>query len=588
MSAKRKVVDVSMQHFGGIGNGVQSLTGSCHNLIIEYDTGEKTSIIIDVGAFQGLGQYLNQSLLFEVDSIDAVIVTHGHIDHCGRLPMLLKQTSVEDDEILPFHGKIFASELTAKVAHIALLDSAKIFTNDFKIKDKRYKKLTGDLKIARRTATCHEATGVKRDSGGNRNESHNHRPEKRHYDDARKLLDTHGVMNNADIYANIEKPEPPLFEVDDVEAVMKDVAIVSYSEKKKVVWQEICPEVSFSIWNAGHVAGSSSVLIRVTTEKAKVKYYFFSGDLGPYRTPIHPFGFAEVPDFPLDMVVMETTYGDKVRQEFEVGYQKFEASVIKASTTRERLIIPCFALDRAQQVLSLLVKMQQGGKFEGEIFLDSPLATEYTKLYHEHGSSESGMDLLKPGPTTYSVLDSLTREEALSAKGFKVVVTSSGMATGGPIMTYLAEYLGGKPNGHPEDLPDTTFVFMGYMAEGTLGRDLTDEYNPKKIVSIMVPNKADKSKMELKKIIVKARVKRFNFISGHMDQTDLWGWYKKLRLLPTARVVLVHGEIDSSTQEFKNFLRRRSYDAIPHKGVVIPEADKILTPDVNDLYSVFS
>lgn len=597
MSTKRKVADISMQHFGGIGNETQSLTGSCHNFVVHYDNGEQTSIIIDIGAFQGLGSYLNQSLLFEVDSVDAVILTHGHLDHCGRLPMLLCQKSVDGEDILPFHGKVYSTQLTKDVAHTALLDSAKIFTNDFKLKDKRYKKLTADLKIARRTAACTEAVGIKRDSKGNRSESHNHRPSLKRYADARNLLDNHRVTSDADIFANIDKPPPPLFEDIDVERIIEQVETVSYSENKKLHWQSICPEVSFSLWNAGHVAGSASVLIRVTTEKAKVKYYFFSGDLGPGKdcVPFHIFGCAEVPDFPLEMVLMETTYGDKNRMAFDIGYQKFAEDVIKASQTRERLIIPCFALDRAQLVLLLLLKMQHEGKFQGHIYLDSPLAAEYTKLYSQYGISGSGSELLKSGSNTFSVLDSQIRDDVLLTKGFKVIVTSSGMATGGPIMEYLANYLGGKSKEGPEnesdddseDVSDTTFMFMGYMAEGTLGRELTDEYNPKKVVYIQVRDKKDSSKMELKRIVVKARVKRYNFISGHKDQADLWGWYKQLHLLPTARVVLIHGQLDSSTEAFKSFLRRRVHDAIPHEGVFIPAAANILTPDVNVLYSVF-
>ena len=564
MAIKRQVLDVAMRHFGGIGNADQSLTGSCHNFIVKYTNGEQTSILIDLGAFQGLGRNLNPILPFEVSAITAVIVTHGHIDHCGRLPMLFNQKAVQ------FMGDVYSTELTKKVMSTALLDSAKIFATEYEHEKRRYDKFIADLKDARRIVARSESTGIKRDSGGSRNEAHNHRPSRELYDTAKSLLREQKVAKEADIYTKITKPLPPIFTLDDVGIAMKGTTEVTYSENKKVVWQEICPEISFSLWNAGHVAGSCSVLLRVAAGKTKMKYYFFSGDLGPYRTPIHPFGLPEVPNFPLEMVVMETTYGDKVRKEFDEGYREFEESVIKASQTRERLIIPCFALDRAQQVMFLLVKMQQEGKLKGEILLDSPLATAYTTLYHQYGIPGSGMDLLKPGPETFEMMDTTTREGVLADKeGFKIIVTSSGMATGGPIMTYLTKYL--------DDL-ETTFMFMGYMADGTLGRELTDEIKPKKLVRL--PDVANP-------IEVIARVKRFNFISGHMDQKDLWEWYKQLHLLPTARVVLVHGDRDSSTLEFKHFLRRRSQDAVPHKGVMIPEVGNILVPDVIDEYSVF-
>lgn len=558
--SKRIVENVLLQHFGGIGNDDQSLTGSCHNLIVEFDDGTEISVIIDMGAFQGLGQDLNSDLPFKVDSVDAVIITHGHIDHCGRLPMLFNQKE-------SFQGDIYASELTKLVAHTALLDSAKIFATEYEKEKRKYDKFIEECKEARRTVASYEATGVQRDSGGNRNETHDARPNKEVYDVAKKLLRDRKIEKEADIYTKIQKPLLPIFTSDDAETAIQGTTEMEVSEGKKAHWQEICPEVSFSFWNAGHVAGSVSVLFRVATRKAKVKYFFFSGDLGPARTPLHPFGLAEVPNFPLDLVVMETTYGDKVREEFDVGYREFEESVVKASNSRDCLIIPSFALDRAQMILSLLIKMRKEGKFTGKIFLDSPLATEYTELYQKYGVVGSGMDELKSESGTFSVIDAKNREEILAEEGFKIIVTSSGMATGGPIMTYLLKYLA--------DIR-TTFFFMGYMAEGTLGRDLTDEVKPKKLVrlpDIDCP------------IEVLARVKRFNFLSGHMDQKDLWSWYKKLHLRPGALVVLVHGERDSSTLAFKHFLGRRKIDSSLQK-IAIPEADKILVPDVNQIYSV--
>jgi len=559
--SKRQVENVLLQHFGGIGNDDQSLTGSCHNLIVEYADGTETSVVVDMGAFQGLGQDLNQSLPFEADTVHAVILTHGHIDHCGRLPMLFNQKK-------QFQGDIYTSDLTRRVAHTALLDSAKIFATEYEKEKRQYDKLIEEYKEARRVVASYEAKGIQRDSGGNRNEAHNARPTKAVYDDAKKLLRDKKITKEADIYTKLQKPLLPIFTADDVETAVQGTTTVEYSENKKIIWQEICSEVSFSLWNAGHVAGSICILFRIAVGKAKMKYYFFSGDLGPTRSPLHPFGLAEIPTLPLDVVVMETTYGGTIREDFDVGYSEFEESVIKASKTRDRLIIPSFALDRAQLVLYLLVKMRQAGKIKGKIYLDSPLATEYTDLYQQHSVPESVMEVLKPGSRTFSLLDSTTRDGVLAQKGFKIIVTSSGMATGGPILTYLTKYLA--------DI-QTTFFFMGYMAEGTLGRDLTDEIKPKKLVRLPDVERP---------IEVLARVKRFNFLSGHMDQKDLWGWYKKLHIRPGTRIILVHGERDSSTLEFKHFLGRRKIDPSLHK-VVIPEADKVLVPDVNEIYSVF-
>ena len=255
MSKKRGVTGITMNHFGGIGYENQSLTGSCHSLNIAYSNGEQTHILIDMGAFQGLGQDLNQSLPFEVDTVSAVIVTHGHIDHCGRLPMLFNQKK-------QFRGDVYASELTKKVSHTALLDSAKIFATKYELERKRYEQFIADCKDARRIVARYESTGIKRDSEGNRNEAHDDRPSEPLYKSAKKLLREQGVTKDADIYTKIRKPVPPIFTQDDVNVAMKGITTVKSSLGEKVIWQAICPEVSFSLWNAGHVAGSSSVLFR--------------------------------------------------------------------------------------------------------------------------------------------------------------------------------------------------------------------------------------------------------------------------------------------------------------------------------------
>lgn len=553
---KRTVTGIELTSRGGIGNETQSLTGSCHLLRVTHTDGTETNVLVDLGMFQGLGNELNSKLPINPETIHAVIVTHGHIDHCGRLPMLFKQGE-------RFSGDVYTTDLTRMIARHALSDSAKIFLTDYEKQQRRYKKEIEELKEARRIVSRYSQTGVKRSGNGNRSERHDERPSKESFTAAEQLLNFHGIEKEADIYTKIAKPLPPLFTKEDATLALKGTTVQKVSRGRQVFWREISPEVSFSFWNAGHVAGSVSVLFRISAGKTSFKYVFFSGDIGSRSIPFQPFGSVEVPPFPLDGVVMETTYGNRTRQPFEDGLRDLEESVVKASKTRDRLIIPAFALDRAQAVLYYLLKMRKEGKFQGEIFLDSPLAKEYTAIYANHAPDDYFDGLLKPGPDTFLVLEPKTREEVLEQPGFKVIVTSSGMATGGPILSYLEKYL--------DDL-QTTFIFMGYMADGTIGQKLTDELKPAK--RIYLPD------LDYP-IEVMARVKRMSFLSGHADQKDLWVWYKSLHLKPSVRVVLVHGDRDSSTLGFKHFLLRRKLDA-GQEGVFIPMAENILVPDVGE------
>ena len=558
---KCAVSKVNIRSYGGIGDMVQSLTGSCHEITIVYVTGEEKKILIDVGMFQGKGSGGNAKLLFTPSQICAVIVTHGHIDHCGRLAMLFNHD-------MPFTGRIFTTELTKQISNFALLDCAKILTDDADKKQRRYEQEIAGLKSARKTCNGAMKKGVKRSSSGDRNERHDARPSSDVLASKQALLRSRGIEVEADIHAQVQKPDPPLFTKGDVEAAFAAMTTVEMSTKVDMIWQSICPEVEFCLWNAGHVAGSVSVLVRVHMGRGKVKHLFFSGDIGSPKIPFHPFGEAEVPDIPLDMVMLETTYGDKVRPDFEIGFRDFEESIKKASETRERLVIPAFALDRVQAVLYYLVQLKQEGKLNATIYLDTPLGEKYTALYAQ---GEACGNMLIPGSDTFTVITSKTRQEALSGADFKVIVTSSGMATGGPILWYLQKYLGAKGE---EATPTTTFFFMGYMAEGTIGRKLIDGMK-----MVEIPDEQGK----MKPVEVFARVKAFNFFSGHADQSDLWEWYKCLRLKKTAKVVLIHGEQDSSTREFMHFLLRRKKD---NPDVMIPPSARILIPDVDESYSV--
>lgn len=543
MQKKQNISRVEVKFLGGIGNQERSLTGSCSMLVITYVDGSQKRIIIDVGLYQGKGSQFNETLDFNPGEIDAVILTHGHSDHIGRLPLLFKGKT-------QFTGSIYTTSITKKITSLSLADSAKIYELAYEKEKRLYDKRVEDLKDARRIMVRHEKPGVKRSRGGNRVEK-SHENNHELLKTAQKILFESRVTCDADIYTKVTRPEPPLFTKADVDLAVRSITPFEIGHQKTII-----EGVKIEFCNAGHIAGSIGVLLRVRMNSKKTKTLFFSGDIGSYKRPFFPFGQPETPHTPLDLLVMETTYGGKVRDDYVEGLAEFEASVIKASEKKSKLIIPCFALDRAQIVLFYLCKMKAEGRISCPIYLDSPLSDEYTKIYGKHAIPGTIGEYMKSGEKTFNILTSETREQALLGKKFAIILTSSGMATGGGTMYYLEHYLSDSK---------VSFYFMGYMSEGTLGRELA--IDQLKLVSLP----------ELKTPIeVNARVKQFTFLSGHADEIDLWKYFKACQVRKTGKVFLIHGERTRSTLSFLHFLKRRE----------VKTDDRVLIPDIGEMFEV--
>jgi metallo-beta-lactamase family protein len=437
----------------------ETVTGSCHHLTISGQ-----NILIDCGLFQGRQdiEALNyEPFPFELAKLSALLLTHGHLDHVGRLPKLVREG---------YRGPIYATATTQKIAEIVLLDAAKIQLEDYE----------RSLRKAQRSGKEKKVT-------------------------------------------------QPLFTDKDVAQTLSLFKTVDFGKPLQL------GDVTVTYTPAGHILGSGFVSV-----KSSEGHVIFSGDLGNTESGVQA-------DFQLptdcDAVLVETTYGNRSHRPLSETLDEFR-SVIKSSLkTGGRVLIPSFALERAQNILFHLRNLQKRGDVPKiPIFLDSPMAAKMTQLYMQSKNEflpeiaaelASGVDPFEPETLTYA--SSADESKKINdAQGQAIIIAGSGMMTGGRILHHLKHNLWRK---------ETSLVVVGYQSEGTLGRLLVDG---KKRV-----------KIHGEEISVKAKIHTIGGFSAHADQDDLLKW-----LGPTgkANVFLIHGEV-SVMNEFGAVLAQQGRNA---------------------------
>lgn len=432
-----------------------TVTGSCYFL-----QGDKTGVMVDCGMFQGVKEV--DELNFAKPNIDfsklnAIVLTHAHLDHCGRLPLLLKYG---------FDGVVYMNEPTKALAEIVMLDSAKIARED--------------------------ATNT-------------------------------------------------MYEEDDVYRFLKKVVLVDYHVPFEIGDFEV------TMYDAGHILGSTSLLF---VDKSTGKKLLFSGDLGNSPEPLlMPTEIVKSADF----VVMESTYGDEKHPAGE------EADIIaeivaEAERVGGAVLIPSFSIQRAQELLYVFDQLKKDGRVSEEtvVFLDSPMALRTTEVYKDFPglySQKLKSQAKKDDPFDFPGLmlcDNVEKSKQIkNYPGTKVIIAGSGMMTGGRILHHAANYL-------PD--PKNTLVFVGFQAEGTLGRDIK---SGKKEINIWGNN-----------IEVRASIKEIKTMSSHADQDQLKSWLSKID--GVKKVYLTHGE-DIARLVLKEIIKNDYGDVI---DVKMPNLDE--------------
>ena len=438
----------------------REVTGSCHILRVNGKV-----VILDCGMFQGRrseSAAKNKTLPVAVAEIDAVVLSHAHIDHSGRLPYLVRKG---------YSKSIFATSATRDLCAVMLADSAHIQESDAKHLAKNHKEFV-----------------------------------------------------------------EPLYTMRDAVRTQDLMIGIPYNKTFDVV-----PGVRCTYIDAGHILGSASVLLDIT-EHGKTRRLVFSGDIGRpglsiIRDPVVPEG--------ADVVIMESTYGNR-DHETVVDARAELATVVRDTAARGgRILIPSFAVGRTQELLYNLNGLSREGAIPPiPIYVDSPLATDTTTVFELHPEVfDHTEDLVNKAKNLFQFPQvhftrSVEESKALNtAQGPMVIIAASGMVEAGRILHHLVQGAGD---------PKNTILFVGYQAEGTLGRRIEASPPTVRIYGDDIP--------------LRAEVKIIDGYSAHADRAELTAWIDGVKATSPqlSEVFLVHGEADVQ-DVFKTALTAKGY-----------------------------
>lgn len=435
------------------------VTGSAY-LVRNADS----SVLIDFGMFQGDKEDDARNVIpgaLHREHPDAVLLTHAHLDHCGRLPILIGDG---------YRGPIYATEATRDLAELILSDAAHIQESDYERRLRRAQK-------------------------------------KGH---------------------KLQRNDQPLFDRADVELTLDHFKKVEYKEPFVVT-----PTITATYHEAGHMLGSASIVLEVRDgTESKPRRIVFSGDIGAPHLP-----FLRDPEPPtngFDVVVMESTYGTRNHRSIDATLEEFAGIVEKAVAQKGKILIPSFAIGRAQNLLYHLAEMVNARRIPRiPIYLDSPMAIKASKLYvnHQELFDEESTELvesgeLRGGLRTLRYVE--TAEESKSLNGKKgpfIIIAGAGMCNAGRILHHLRNNISD---------PATHVLITGYQAYGTLGRKLVEGVSHVSIMGDYLP--------------LNATVHSLGGLSAHAGQTDLLNWIGHVlgeSAAPDTTVVLTHGEDES-------------------------------------------
>ena len=449
----------------------QGVTGSCHMVSC---AGRK--ILIDCGMYQGgreLDEENSEPFGFDPKEIDFVLLTHAHLDHCGRLPLLAKRG---------FRGEIITTSATRELARLVMVDSAHLQEEEMQHREHR---------------------------------SHRHR----HQHAAAPLYSVVDAFLALDYFGRVAAYGQPM---------------------------QLAPGIRATFIDAGHILGSACILLELE-EKGRQRSVLFSGDLGNSGRPLlrSP---AQPPH--ADIVVMETTYGDRLHKPFQPSVEELYETITDTFKRGGNVVIPTFALERAQELLYFLREGVSANRLPRaiQVFLDSPMAISATEIFERHPEcyEPETAELFREGRDPFHVPGlHFTRETAASIAinnigGGAVIMAGSGMCTGGRIRHHLQQNIARS---------ECSVLFVGYAATGTLARNVIDGAKEVRIYGEKIP--------------VRAKIHTINGFSAHADQAELLAWHGQTG--NPELTYLVHGD----EQVMRQFAGR-----LKQTEVVMPEQNQ--------------
>lgn len=457
----------------------EEVTGSKH--IFEVDGRQ---FMVDCGAFQGKrreSDEKNRNFDIEADKIESVILTHGHYDHCGLLPMLNKKG---------FTGNIYATPATRDIANLIMMDSARIQARDAEF-------------LAKQAAKKGERFSWK-----------------------------------------------PLFTEEDCIKTVDQIVSLSYNRK-----MYIGSNVQLEFFDAGHILGSAFASVTVkgnhkgscgTSVNGDETRILYTGDIGRKQKPIIRDPAVNVPA--PDYIFMESTYGNRKHETVEFAVKELERVVRAACARKGKIIIPSFAVERAQELVFYLHLLTDKKRIPSiPIYVDSPMATNVTSVFRVHPEcydpsvNEAFLKHHKNpfGFGSLSFTSSVEESKALNDKtGPMIIISADGMCEAGRILYHLANNICD---------PRNTILIVGYMAENTLGRKLLDG---EKEVHILGDTYQ-----------VGANIEQIDAFSAHADYTEMTEWLNEIDTGRLKNIFLVHGETEAQ-RFFKNYLNENGYNNV--------------------------
>ena len=438
----------------------KTVTGSCFFL----ETG-KYKVLVDCGMFQGdpeLEKLNKEPFPFDPSTIDYVFLTHAHYDHCGRLPLLVKQG---------FKGEIISTQPTRDLTQLVLLDSAKVQEEDYR-----------------------------RSVGREGFEAYLHKK------DSENVKVYNGQIKDSlygDATSSDDNAEYPLFNEGDVYETMKYFRIYEYGDS--VVLRD---GLEFRMRDAGHILGSVTFELWIQNGDGKQRKLVFSGDLGqPGQRIIRDPDMIRDADF----VFVESTYGDRIHKSKDETVLEFLTILKEAEKINGNVLIPIFAIERTQEIIYELNLFYESKLISDiPVYLDSPMASDATEIFKRYPAfyDEDAKRLLEKGDDPFNFkglkfVKSVDESNRISNQKKSIIMAGSGMCTGGRILNHLINNLAKQ---------STSIIFVGYQVRGTLGRRILDGQK-----SVRIRGREVESNAQLHTL---------GGFSAHADERDLMYWLR--------------------------------------------------------------